>query len=178
MANEYTLPAKLDWTKVSSYLNPVRGTKYGSQAESSLRDEYGAYGDVFKSLLPEEQAQEQLYGQQSGMMKNRLVGSLNSRGLGNSLLGTKFGDNVISGQGSGALQNLAMQRLQGRNALRQGYTQRANELNNQLTGGAGALNDYYQRLGMDDRKLSAQEEANSPNFFSMVSPLVSLASLL
>lgn len=174
-----TLPSMLSSAQAFDPLNALQGSQYYGQAQGALGGQYNAYQNAFSALAPQEDSSLQNYDAQSLLARNRAVGNLNARGLGNSLLGTKFQgvSSPISGQGSGALQQLAQQRLMGRNQLQQGFTNQGNQLNNELLGEGNNLSMAYQGLNNQAKKLGAQEQANTPGLADLFSTGLKLASI-
>ena len=163
------MPSMLGQGSLDPYLSQLNGLPTQGQGSSALTALYGPYAQAFSQLQPQENAALQQYGIQSGQAKNQAVGNLNARGLTNSLLGTRAGagQGPTSGYGSGALQNLAQQRLQGQNQLMQGYTNEANSLNNNLLSEAGQTASGFGNLGLQQARLSLQEQGQQPGLLNL-----------
>jgi len=147
--------------------NGYLGPKYEDMLSQipALGGQYGAYKTAYDALQPAEDAALGSYDVQSGNVRNSAVGGLNARGLGRSLLGNKTGvsSSPTSGYGSGALANLAASRLSGRNAVEQGYTGQANQLNNELMGDAYSAQNNFNQYDIQKQRLKMQQDqANDP----------------
>jgi len=164
------IPNYTNQSTFSGWLGPQAGDIL-SQIPA-LNAQYGAYKNAYSALQPAENAALGSYDIQTGNVRNQALGSLNSRGLGRSLLGNRMAGETAptSGYGSGALSNLAASRLTGRNALQQGYTSQANQLTNELMGTAYNAQNQFSNLDIERRKLKqAQDQASNPlNIFGLV----------
>jgi hypothetical protein len=168
------LPQGMTLQQLQAQLQGLNGTPFQGQGQGALATDFNSYNQAFQQIAPEEQAALGQFNVQSGDMANQAVGSLNSRGLGNSLLGTNINGQQTSGYGSGALQQLAQQRLMGQNQLQQGYTNEANQLNNSMMGDANGIGNYYQQLGMQQQKMNAQQQSQEFNPMSAASLALSI----
>lgn len=169
-------PQMLSTFQANDPLGALVGTPYYGQATNQQNQNYNAYSQAFQGLQGLVDPSLQNYDTQTGLAQKSALGSLNARGMGNSLLGTRFqgASSPISGYGSGALQQLAQQRLLGRNQMQQGFTDRANQLNNNFLSNTNALQSYYQQLGLQSQRLEAQEQAQQPNILNLAELGISL----
>ncbi len=163
------IPGMIGQQQAFSPFSALNGSPFQGQANAAFGNDYNAYQQAFGALQPEENAALSNYQQQTGLLANQATGALNARGLGQSLLGTVMqpGQAPTAGQGSGALQQLAQQRLMGQNQLQQGYVNQANSLNNNLLTQGTDLATQYQGLGLQQQQINAQNQAQGPNLFNM-----------
>lgn len=169
IAGTPTLPGQVNQNQIMQLLQQLQNNPMSGQASSDLTNLYNGYQTAFNAIAPEEQAATQQYNTQTGLDASSALGSLNSRGLGNSLLGTSMqaGGPVQGGYGTGALQQLASQRALGLNQLQQGYVNQANSLNNSLLSQAGQDVQGWGNLGINQQMLQAQTQAQQPNLFGI-----------
>jgi hypothetical protein len=144
----------------------------------ALQAQYGAYQNAFNALQPAENAALGQYDVQSQNQANQAMGGLNARGLGRSLQGNVYGSGnaPTSGYGSGALSNLAAQRMSGRNSLSQQYTGQANQLNADLTGSAYNAQNTFNNLNNQQQLFKQQQLNAQPNPFNILGGVTKLGS--
>lgn len=165
-----TLPGMINSSQINPFLNGMANNPYQTQATNAIGNLYSAYSSAYNALAPSETAALTQFNTQSGQMKSQAAGGLNARGLTNSLLGTKLqgSSSPISGYGSGALTQLAAQRMSQQNNLQQGYVNQANQLNNNFLSNAGNIASTYGSLGNEQQRLTAQNQAQQPNIFGVL----------
>lgn len=164
------LPGQVNQNQVMQLLSGMgQNNPYLGQAGIDLTSLYNGYNQAFGAIVPEEQASLSNYDTQSALAQKQAMGSMNARGLTNSLLGTTFQQSgpLQAGQGSGALQQLAQQRLLGRNQMQQGFVNQANQLNQDILGEAGQTANQYGYLGDQQQMFDAQMQAQNPNIFGL-----------
>jgi hypothetical protein len=157
-----TLPNSITQSQWTGLLGPNSSNMLSQNP--ALNVQYQAYQNAYSTLQPAETAALNAYAVQSQNAANQAIGGLNARGLGRSLQGnTMAGQSApVSGYGSGALSNLAAQRMAGQNTLAQGYTDQANQLNNGLTSGAYNANNTFNQLNIAQQQLKMQQNAANP----------------
>ena len=127
------------------------------------------YGAAMGSLTPAKEADVAEYQRTSPFVQRKLLGSLNARGLGSSVL--------AGGSGSGALSELAAKQQSGLQGIKQGYQGMYDELERQKAGDNIDMDSFYSQLGRQREYARQQQIANRPDFFDFAKPLVSGASL-
>lgn len=177
IAGTPTMPGQVSQSQIMQYLQALQGNPMQGQASNDLTGLYNGYQQAFQAIAPEEQAALGNYDTQSGLAASSAIGGLNSRGLTESLLGSKMqaGGPLQGGYGSGALQQLATQRLLGRNQMQQGFAGQANSLNNSLLSEAGQDVQGWGGLGINQQMLQAQIQSQQPNIFGLLGLGVSAA---
>jgi coproporphyrinogen III oxidase-like Fe-S oxidoreductase len=159
------MPKQLSSDTIFNPLKSLNGGKYQQEMWNRVGGVYGAYKNAFNALPDEENAALQMQGQNAMQDRARAMGSLNSRGLGRSLMGNMAGagGSPVAGMGAGAMSNVAQNSLNQQNAIKSGYQQQAWGLNNQMMQDMFGNLDAYRNLTMEEKKLKAQQDAQGFN---------------
>lgn len=131
------------------------------------------YDAAEKSLAPAEQADVAEYQRTSPMAQRKLIGQLNARGLGSSLM--------AGGSGSGAYSELLNRQASGLAGIQSGYQGLQNSLEQQLASGKIDTNQYYQQLGAQRAMAKQLQQQNSfglDDIFGLAPGVISVASKL
>jgi hypothetical protein len=176
-----TLPNSITQSQFTGLLGPNSSNMLSQNP--ALNAQYAAYQNAFNTLQPAETAALGAYDVQSQNAANQAIGGLNARGLGRSLQGNVMSGQAgpVAGYGSGALSNLAAQRLSGQNSLAQSYTNQANSLNNGLTSTAYDANNTFNQLNNQQQLFQQQKNnagINPANILSGIAKVAPYATML